>query len=198
MPRHPGSRAPGSTGLRHPLLPPPRRSKTCSLSATSWRWGRLALLRRAVSPRVIASCSGEGGAALSRRNYGETVAHLTAPSRYPYQFAANYGKYAEHVDQMPVDANLLVALMAPRPVLLQTGDKDFWSDPKGEFLSAVAAAPVYKLFSKEGLDTDQMPSPGTGIFHAIGYFEHIGGHGMNPSDWDVYLKFMQMHLQPVR
>jgi hypothetical protein len=143
---------------------------------------------------VIASCSGEGGAALSRRNYGETIAHLTAPSRYPYQFCANYGKFAEHVDQFPVDANLLVALMAPRPVLLQTGDKDFWSDPKGEFLAAVAAGPVYRLLGKQGLDTNEMPAAGVGIFHDIGYFMHAGGHGTIPSDWDQYLKFMQMHL----
>ena len=144
---------------------------------------------------VIASCSGEGGAALSRRNYGETIAHLTAPSRYPYQFCANYRKFAEHVDRMPVDANMLVALMAPRPVLLQTGDKDFWSDPKGEFLAAVAAGPVFRLLGKQGLDIDQMPAAGTGVFHTIGYFEHIGGHGTIPSDWDQYLKFLQMHLQ---
>jgi hypothetical protein len=145
---------------------------------------------------VIASCSGEGGAAISRRDYGETVAHLTAPSRYPYQFAANYGKFAEHVDRMPVDANMLVALMAPRPVLLQTGDTDFWSDPKGEFLAAVAASPVFRLLGKQGLDIDQMPPPGTPVFHTIGYFEHVGGHGTIPSDWDQYLKFLQMHLQP--
>lgn len=144
---------------------------------------------------AIASCSGEGGAALSRRNYGETVAHLTAPTRYPYQFCANYGKFAEHVDRMPVDANLLVALMAPRPVLLQTGDTDYWSDPRGEFLAAVAAGPVYRLFGKQGLETGEMPPPGTGIFHTIGYFEHVGGHGTLPSDWDQYLKFLQMHLQ---
>lgn len=145
---------------------------------------------------VIASCSGEGGAALSRRNYGETIAHLTAPSRYPYQFCPNYGKFAEHVDRLPVDANMLVALMAPRPVLLQTGDKDFWSDPKGEFLAAVAAGPVYKLLGKQGLETDQMPTAGTAIFHTIGYYMHAGGHGTIPSDWDQYLKFMQMHLHP--
>jgi hypothetical protein len=145
---------------------------------------------------VIASCSGEGGAALSRRNYGETVAHLTAPSRYPYQFCANYGKFAAHVDHLPVDANMLVALLAPRPVLLQTGDKDFWSDPKGEFLAAVAAGPVYKLLGKKGLETDQMPAAGTAIFHTIGYYMHAGGHGTIPSDWDQYLKFMQMHLHP--
>ena len=144
---------------------------------------------------VIASCSGEGGAALSRRNYGETVAHLTAPSRYPYQFCANYSKFAEHVDQMPVDANMLVALMAPRPVLLQTGDKDFWSDPKGEFLAAVAAGPVFRLLGKEGLNTDQMPAAGVPILFTIGYFMHSGGHGTIPSDWDQYVKFLRMHLQ---
>jgi hypothetical protein len=146
---------------------------------------------------VIASCSGEGGAALSRRNYGETIAHLTAPSRYPYQFCANYGKYAEHVDQLPVDAHMLVALMAPRPVLLQTGDKDFWSDPKGEFLAAVAAAPVYRLFGKQGLETDHMPDAGVAIFHTIGYFMHSGGHGTIPSDWEQYLKFLRMHFEPI-
>jgi len=140
---------------------------------------------------VIASCSGEGGAALSRRNYGETIAHLTAPTRYPYQFCANYGKFAEHADQFPVDAHMLVALMAPRPVLLQTGDKDLWSDPKGEFLAAAAAGPVYRLLGKQGLDTDQMPPAGTPILHTIGYYMHAGGHGTIPSDWDQYLKFLQ-------
>jgi len=147
---------------------------------------------------VIASCSGEGGAALSRRNYGETIAHLTAPTRYPYQFAANYAKFADHVDQFPVDANMLVALMAPRPVLLQTGDKDYWSDPKGEFLAALAAGPVYRLLGKQGLDTDQMPPAGTPILHTIGYYEHAGGHGTLPADWDQYLRFLEMHLQGKR
>ena len=60
---------------------------------------------------------------------------------------------------------MLVALIAPRPVLLQTGDKDFWSDPKGEFLAAVAAGPVYKLLGKQGLGTDQMPAAGKPILH---------------------------------
>jgi hypothetical protein len=143
---------------------------------------------------TIASCSGEGGAALSRRNYGETIAHLMAPTRYPYQFAANWAKFAAHPDQSPVDANLLVALMAPRPVLLQTGNTDKWSDPKGEFLAAIAAGPVYKLFGKQGLDADEVPPAGQSILHDIGYEMHAGGHGMVPSDWDVYLEFMKLHL----
>jgi len=145
---------------------------------------------------VIASCSGEGGAALSRRNYGETIAHLTEPTRFPYQFCANYAKYAAHVDEFPVDANMLVALMAPRPVLLQTGDTDFWSDPKGEFLAAVAAEPVFSLFGKQGLGTDRMPAAGEPILHTIGYYMHAGGHGTMPGDWEYFLKFMEMHLHP--
>jgi hypothetical protein len=143
---------------------------------------------------VIASCSGEGGAALSRRNYGETIKHLTEPSRYPYQFAESYSKYADHVDQFPVDANLLVALIAPRPLLLQTGDTDRWSDPKGEFLAAVAAGPVYKMLGKQGLDVTQMPSAGQPILHDLGYYMHAGGHGILPPDWDQFMKFLRMHL----
>jgi hypothetical protein len=143
---------------------------------------------------VIASCSGEGGAALSRRIYGETIAHLVAPTRYPYQFAANYAKWANDPRESPVDAHELIALIAPRPVLLQTGSEDGWSDPKGEFLAAVAAEPVYKLFGKQGLGTTEWPAAGTPILHDIGYFMHAGGHGTLPSDWEVFLTFLEMHL----
>lgn len=162
------------------------------------RLGKTVMWAGAHDPRiamVIASCSGEGGAALSRRNYGETVAHLTAPSRYPYQFCANYAKYGEHVDQLPVDAHMLVALMAPRPVMLQTGNQDYWSDPKGEFLAAVAATPVFHLFGEKGIETDQMPPAGQPIFNTIGYLMHDGGHGALPPDYEQYRKFIAMHLQ---
>jgi hypothetical protein len=162
------------------------------------RLGKTVMWAGAHDPRiamVIASCSGEGGAALSRRNYGETVAHLTAPSRYPYQFCANYAKYAEHVDQLPVDANMLVALIAPRPVMLQTGNTDYWSDPKGEFLAAVAATPVFHLFGEKGLETDQMPAAGQPIMNTVGYLMHDGGHGALPPDYVQYRKFMALHLQ---
>lgn len=145
---------------------------------------------------VIASCSGEGGAALSRRHYGETIAHLTAPTRYPYQFCANYGKWADNVDEFPADAHMLIALIAPRPVLLQTGNTDKWSDPYGEFLAAVAAEPVYQLLGKQGLGTGKMPPAGQPILHTIGYFMHDGGHGPSPAAWPVFLQFMQMHLRP--
>ncbi len=143
---------------------------------------------------VIASCSGEGGAALSRRNYGETVKHLAV--RYGYQFAGNYAKFGDDPGKMPVDANMLVALIAPRPVLLQTGTTDLWSDPKGEFLAAVAAESVFKLLGKHGLGTDKMPAPNESILHTIGYHMHAGGHGTVPADYDVFRRFMEMHLKP--
>jgi hypothetical protein len=205
------------------LYPPPAADEWGSIAAWAWglsramdyletdkgvdakrvaitgasRLGKTVMWAGARDPRfamVIASCSGEGGAALSRRDYGETIAHLVEPTRYPYQFCANYAKFARHVDQLPVDAHMLVALMAPRPVLLQTGDQDNWSDPKGEFLAAVAAGPVFRLLGKQALDTDQWPAAGQPILHTLGYYMHAGGHGTIPSDWDVFLKFMEMQL----
>jgi hypothetical protein len=140
---------------------------------------------------VIASCSGEGGAALSHRNYGETIAHLTAPTRFPYQFAVNYAKYGGFPDNAPMDANLLIALIAPRPLLLQTGSSDYWSDPKGEFLAAAAAGKVYKLLGKEDLGTEVWPEAKQPIFHDLSYYMHEGGHGMVPSDWGIYLDFLK-------
>ena len=143
---------------------------------------------------VIASCSGEGGAALSRRNYGERIKHLAV--RYGYQFAANYAKYGDNVDAFPVDSHMLISLMAPRPLLLQTGNTDRWSDPKGEFLAAVAATPVYKLLGKTGLEASAMPAAGQPLLDStLAYFMHDGGHGTVPSDWDVFVKFLEKHLR---
>jgi hypothetical protein len=145
---------------------------------------------------VIASCGGEGGAALSHRDYGETIAHLTAPTRYPYQFAANYAKWAGFPDKAPMDANMLVALVAPRPLLLQTGNTDFWSDPKGEFLAAVDGGRVYELLGKQGLGTNVWPEAKVPIFHTLSYYMHDGGHGTVPSDWGIYLEFLKTNLRP--
>ena len=138
------------------------------------------------------------GAALSHRNYGETIAHLTAPTRYPYQFAANYAKYAGFPDKAPMDANLLIALIAPRPLLLQTGSTDYWSDPKGEFLAAVAAGEVYQLLGKEDLGTGVWPGASQPIFHDLSYYMHDGGHGMVSSDWSIYIEFLKktLHTNP--
>jgi hypothetical protein len=171
--------------------------KRVAIQGTS-RLGKTVLWTGAHDPRfkmVIASCSGEGGAALSRRNYGESINHMTDTSRYFYQFAPNRHKYSNDPAQSPVDAHMLVALMAPRPLLLQTGDTDYWSDPKGEFLSAVAAEPVYKLLNKKGPGTNVMPKAGDqSLLNDLGYYMHAGGHGTIPSDWGVFISYMKKYL----
>jgi hypothetical protein len=162
------------------------------------RLGKTVMWAGAHDPRialVIASCSGEGGAALSRRNYGETIAHLVEPTRYPYQFAANYAKWGADPKTAPMDANLLVALVAPRPLLLQTGSGDKWSDAKGEFLAAVAATPVYELLGATGVEETELPPAGKRVGGTLSYYMHDGGHGLVPTDWDVYLEFMDEHLK---
>ncbi len=163
------------------------------------RLGKTVMWAGAHDTRVaatIASCSGEGGAALSHRNFGETVAHLMAPTRYPYQFCANWAQYGGFPDHAPMDAHMLIALHAPRPLLLQTGNTDNWSDPKGEFLAAVAAGPVYRLLGKKDLGTDVWPEAKQPIYSDLSYYMHDGGHGTVPSDWDIYLTFLKTHLKP--
>ncbi|MHA4738029.1 alpha/beta hydrolase family protein [Dyadobacter sp. MSC1_007] len=173
-------------------------SKRVALQGAS-RLGKTVLWAGAHDPRfkvVVASISGEGGAALSRRNYGETIRHISDPSRYLYQFAPNYHNYADKVDTMPIDAHMLVALMAPRPLLLQTGSTDYWSDPKGEFLSAVAAAPVYKLFNETAPTTNVMPAAGDTslLMNHLGYYMHDGGHTVLPADWTHIIAYLQKYL----
>jgi hypothetical protein len=143
---------------------------------------------------VIASVSGEGGAALSRRNYGETIAHITDSTRYAYQFAHRYQTYGRRVNELPFDGHMLVSLIAPRPLLLQTGSTDYWSDPKGEYLSAVAASPVWKLLGAEGLATDHYPAAGEPVLSTLGYYMHEGRHGILPGDWPVFVEFLRRQL----
>jgi hypothetical protein len=173
-------------------------SKRVALQGAS-RLGKTVLWAGAKDTRfamVVASISGEGGAAISRRNYGETVQHITDPSRYLYQFAPNYHSYASDLSKSPIDAHMLVALMAPRPLLLQTGSTDYWSDPKGEFLSAVAVAPVYKLFNKTAPETTVMPAAEDTslLMNDLGYFMHEGGHTVLPSDWTHIIAYMKKFL----
>jgi hypothetical protein len=164
----------------------------------SSRLGKTVLWTGATDERyavIIASVSGECGAALSRRNYGETVRHMTDSTRYDYQFAHNYQSYGNRVNELPFDGHMLVSLIAPRPLLLQTGSTDFWSDPKGEYLSAVAASPVWTLFGKEGLAVDHYPAPGEPVLSTLGYSMHEGRHGILPYDWPVFLEFLKRHLK---
>ena len=161
------------------------------------RLGKTTIWTGAIEPRikvVMPSCSGEGGAAMSRRNYGETVAHLAEKTWFPYQFCPKYGYWGSRVHEMPVDAHMLVALIAPRPLLLQTGSTDNWSDPKGEWLSLIEARKVYQLLGQDVPAGDEMPAPAQPIYSTLGYVMHDGGHGVMPQDWTYYLEFMKRHL----
>jgi hypothetical protein len=171
-------------------------AKRIAITGTS-RLGKTVLWAGANDQRialVIACCGGEGGAALARRNYGETIAHLVAPSRYPYQFAGNYQKYAADPSTSAVDTHCLVALMAPRPILLSTGVSDKWSDPYGEFLAAVAATPAFKLLGKRGIDSDEYSNVGEMVGHELSFLMTNGGHGS--ADWELWMKFMDTYLKP--
>jgi hypothetical protein len=142
---------------------------------------------------VIASCSGEGGAALSRRDYGENLDNMT--SRYLYQFSDNFKRYNKHWNDLPVDAHMLLSLMAPRPVLLNTGSEDRWSDPRGEFLAAQAASPAYRLFGKKGLAGGKQPPLDTPILRDLAFHEHTGRHAILATDWKVFLDFADRYLK---
>jgi len=89
---------------------------------------------------------------------------------------------------------MIISLMAPRPLLLQTGNTDYWSDPKGEFLAAVAAEPVYNLLGKKGLEVNEWPAAGQAVLNDLSYFMHDGGHGALPADYEIFIKFMKMHF----
>jgi hypothetical protein len=104
------------------------------------RWAGAQDLRFAI---VMPCLSGAGGAKIIRRNYGETIANLTAPDRFPFWFAPRYADYAFDADRLPVDGHMLLAVIAPRPVLQITESAANWSDPRGVFLASRAAAPVY-------------------------------------------------------
>ena len=127
------------------------------------------------------------------REYGETIKTLT--DAFGYQFAANYKKYADDPNKLPVDTHELIALIAPRPVYITGAEDDRWADPKGEFLACVAAGPVYKLLGKEDLGTDQMPLLNTPIMHTIGYHYRTGKHEVTAFDWDQFLAFADIHLR---
>jgi hypothetical protein len=161
------------------------------------RLGKTALWTGAQDTRfaaVIASCSGEMGASLSRRDYGETVDDVI--KHFPYWMAVNFQKYAGHWNDLPVDSHSLLSLIAPRPLFLSTGSEDRWGDPHGEFLAARAATPVYELLGKTGITETNFPPLDHALQHDIGFNCHTGKHDVLPSDWDNFLDFADAHFKP--
>ena len=161
------------------------------------RLGKTVLWAAANDERIAAvfsSCGGEMGSALARRDWGETVDDMA--QNYAWQFAGNFQKWVGRWNDMPVDAHMLIALSAPRPVFISGGTTDQWSDPAGEFLAEVAAGPVYRLLGKHGLDVTELPPLDTpSISGDLGWHYHTGGHAATPADWNAYLRFLGKYFK---
>src|SRR6185312_5646548 len=166
------------------------------------RYGKAALVTMAYDPRfaiAYVSSSGEGGAKLNRRNWGEIVENVAGSGEYHWM-AGNFLKYAGplHWNDLPVDSHELIALCAPRPVFISAGAKDKgdgWVDAKGSFMAAAAAGPVYKLLGKKDMGTTVFPPIETPLIDGdIAFRQHSGGHTPGPN-WPTFITFASRYLK---
>ena len=158
------------------------------------RLGKTSLWAGAQDPRfgiVISNDSGEGGAALMRRDFGETTAIIT--KAFPHWFTPNYAGYSGNAAACPVDMHMLIALAAPRPVYIASAAEDLWADPKGEFLSGKFASSVYALFGRRGVVVNEQPAVDRPVGDFIGYHIRSGKHDLTEYDWTQYLDFAARH-----
>lgn len=143
---------------------------------------------------LVSLQSGCGGAALSKRLYGETVAIIN--KNFPHWFARSFRRYNDNESALPFDQHELLALLAPRPVLVTSAEGDRWSDPRGEFLSAKHASPVWRLFGVPGLDADDLPPVGQAVGDRVAYYVRAGKHDVTAEDWAHALDFADRRLAP--
>ncbi len=157
------------------------------------RLGKTVLWAGAQDERVAAVFSvvpGEMGASLIRRDWGETLDDMA--QNFGYQFAGNLQKWAGRWDELPVDQHMLIALCAPRPVYVNGGLGDQWSDPKGEFLAMVSAGPVYRLVGAKDLGVSELPPLDRPIADGdLAFHYHSRGHMAVPADWKAFLEFAE-------
>ena len=148
------------------------------------RLGKAALWAGACDERfamVVSNESGCGGAALSRRNFGETLDVIT--KRFPHWFCPALATYANRETELPCDQHTLLAMVAPRPLVVASAVEDRWADPRGEFLSGVAAEPVWRLFGLTGLGTKDYPPVDTPVGESITFYVRTGRHDLLAYDW---------------
>jgi hypothetical protein len=165
------------------------------------RYGKATLVTMAYDERfaiAFVGSSGEGGAKLSRRNFGELVENVASSSEYHWM-AGNFIKYSGPLSSkdLPVDAHELIAMCAPRPVFISCGSPKVegnWVDDKGQFMAAVAAGPVYKLLGKKDLGISEMPPMETTLIDGdIAFRQHSGGHTTGPN-WPTFIKFAERYF----
>ena len=160
------------------------------------RNGKAALLAGATDERiamVVSNQSGCGGAAISRRRVGETVQAIN--TNFPHWFNKVFRSFNDEEDRLPIDQHSLIALIAPRPVLVASAVEDQWADPEGEFEALKAAEPVYKLYRLAGLNETEMPVVNTLVGVELGYHIRPGGHAIGAQDWSVFVDFAEAQMK---
>jgi serine/threonine protein kinase len=175
------------------------------------RFGKAAMVAMAYDQRLAVgypSCAGALGTKMIRRHWGQDLEGMTWEGEYHWA-AGNLFKWVgpleegaylpRKVEQLPVDAHSLVALAAPRPVFLNAGTLNTWSDPYGTYLAGAGATPVYELLGKPGLVMrDEKPLADVSYDEGtIAYRMHEGGHSAEP-DWPAFVEFAERYLEAER
>jgi hypothetical protein len=144
----------------------------------------------------ISNCSGNTGAALARRQFGERVEVINTV--FPHWFSPNYKKYNGHEELLPVDQHMLIGLIAPRPVYATNASEDLWADPKGTFLSLKNAEDVYALYGLRSKLPTSPPALNQPVIQSpIAYHNREGKHDMTVYDWTQFIRFANYHFKGI-